>query len=338
MGSLFKDFLKLGAAVQKQKQIEKTAQEAREKQELANKIRAQAKEQSAQWLKIVHDCANLVNTTKNPEVFFPRYKLMLEYLEKLAGLESTGIFRNSKELPSEALLRIEKQFPAATENFLDRSFEAAKEKAETLKTEKAKGSAIARYFADMEKYIDDMAPENVSYLEELKKAPQSAKTHEEIMDEINAWGAENSEDEEARRYYRGQLDKQYQADLSAFFDMIAKIREMYTVINTVASFSDAAGDNLIELCNAAIELDDSIRAKREYYDGFTCDYSDAYKTLAMVWEARGDYERAALVCVSAIQKGYTRDGTSGGMRGRLARMIKKGGLPLTEGMKDILGL
>ena len=143
MGKLFKDFLKLGAAVQKQKQIEKSAREAREKQELAEKIRAQAKEQSAQWLKIANDCANLVNTTKNPDVFFPRYKLLLENMQKLAGLESTGIFSKSPNLPSAEFLRLEKLFPAATENFIDRSFEEAKEKAATLKTEKAKEDAIA---------------------------------------------------------------------------------------------------------------------------------------------------------------------------------------------------
>lgn len=171
-----------------------------------------------------------------------------------------------------------------------------------------------------------------------QQAEQIKKTDEEIQAEVNAWHIETAKTEEDRRYWEGQADKQYQADRAAFYDMIAKIREMYSVINTVGSFSETAGDNLIELCNAAIELDDSTRAKRDYYEGSECEYSDAHKTLAMVWEKRGDYERAAAACVDAIQKGYTRDGTSVGMRGRLARMIKKGGLPLTDGMKEILGL
>ena len=171
-----------------------------------------------------------------------------------------------------------------------------------------------------------------------RKQSKKAEQIEENMEESNAWHIENAKGDEEKRYWEGQADKQYQADRAAFYDMISKIREMYTVINTVGSFSESAGDNLIELCNAAIELDDSTRAKRDYYDSSEYEYSEAHKTLAMVWEKRGDHERAAAACVDAIQKGYTRDGTSGGMRGRLARMIKKGGLPLTDGMKEILGL
>lgn len=150
----------------KQKAAER---EAREKAELARRIREQAKEQSEQWLKIVNDCVFLVNATIKPNVFFPRYALMLEYLKKLAGLECTGIFDNSKELPSEAFLRVEAQFPAATNEFINRSFEASKAHADTLKTEKGKANAIRRFFDDMENYIIHMDAESIEYLDTLKE-------------------------------------------------------------------------------------------------------------------------------------------------------------------------
>lgn len=143
--------------------------EAREKQKLADDIRAHAKLQASQLLKIVNDCAELVNTTANPEVFFPRYNLMLEHLETLAGLECTGIFANSPELPSEAFLRIESQFGAATNDFLDRSFEAAKKHADSLKTDKGKTAAIKRYFDNMEHYIIYMNGESLEYFDKLKE-------------------------------------------------------------------------------------------------------------------------------------------------------------------------
>lgn len=152
------------------RKLKKAAErEAREKQELARKIREQAKQQSDQWLKIIHDCVNLVNTTKNPEVFFQRYNLMLEHLEKCAGLECTGIYNNSRELPSTAFLRIEKQFTIATNDFIDRSFEEAKTKAETLKTVKGKRNTIMRFFDNMETYIIYMEHESVEYLDNLKQ-------------------------------------------------------------------------------------------------------------------------------------------------------------------------
>lgn len=143
--------------------------EAREKQKLADDIRAHAKLQASQLLKIVNDCAELVNTTVNPEVFFQRYSLMLEHLEALAGLECTGIFANSAELPSEAFLRIEAQFGAATNDFLDRSFEATKKHADSLKTDKGKIAAIKRYFDNMEHYIIYMSGESLEYFDKLKE-------------------------------------------------------------------------------------------------------------------------------------------------------------------------
>lgn len=145
------------------------AAEARAKAELAARMRAEAKEYSAGYLKIVKECVALVNETTNPEVFFKRYDLMLEHLERLAGLECTGIFENSRELPSTAFLRIEAQFPAATNNFIDRAFEEAQKHADSLKTEKGKTAALQRFFDNMDKYISYMDSESVEYLEKLKE-------------------------------------------------------------------------------------------------------------------------------------------------------------------------
>ena len=154
-------------AAQQQARLAERVQ--REKEELANKIREQAKEQSQQLIKVVKDCVELVNTTTNPDVFFKRYNLMLEHLESLAGLECTGVFANSPELPSVAFLRIEAQFDAATIGFLDRSFENAKSHANTLKTENGKKNAIKRYFDNMEKYIIYMDSEGLEYFDNMKK-------------------------------------------------------------------------------------------------------------------------------------------------------------------------
>lgn len=144
--------------------------ETREKQKLADGIRTQAKEQAQQRLKIVKDCVEILNTTVKPDVFFNRYNLMIEHLDALVGLESTGIFANSPELPSEAFLRVEKQFDDATNAFLDRSFEAAKVHAETLKTDNGKKNAIKRYFDNMEKYIIYMNAESLEHFNKMKEA------------------------------------------------------------------------------------------------------------------------------------------------------------------------
>lgn len=154
-------------AVPKQETL--AMREIREKQELADKIRLNAQFQSQGRLKIIQDCVNLVNSTVNPEVFFMRYNLMLEHLEALAGLECTGIFDNSPELPSEAFLRVEAQFDNATIDFLDRSFENAKQKADALKTDTGKKNAIKRHFENMEKYIIHMSADGIEHLDKMKE-------------------------------------------------------------------------------------------------------------------------------------------------------------------------
>jgi hypothetical protein len=164
------------------------------------------------------------------------------------------------------------------------------------------------------------------------------KSDDEEWAEIISYGINNAQDEEAKRYYEALADKQYQADLAAFYDLIAEIKETYTVINNVSSFSGEAGNKLIERCVEAINLDNSIKPKRDYYDSNKYEYCEPYKILAMVYEKREEYHKAATVCVFSIHQGYTRDGTSGGMRGRLARMIRKGNLPLTDDYKAILNL
>ena len=98
-----------------------------------------------------------------------RYNLMLENLEQLAGLECTGIFDNSPELPSAAFLRVDEQFDAATNDFLDRSFEKAKVHADTLKTDSGKANAIKRYFDNMEKYTAYMSCDSLDYFNKMKE-------------------------------------------------------------------------------------------------------------------------------------------------------------------------
>lgn len=143
-------------------------------------------------------------------------------------------------------------------------------------------------------------------------------------------------DETEKRWYEARADKQYQEDLHRYYALCEKINERYTVQNTVGSFSDESANVLIAECVEAFELNMKLKEKMEYYEGTEFKSSPVLKTLAMVYEKRGEFERAATICVMAIESGFPADGTAGGMRGRLARMIKKGGLELTEPLRKIL--
>lgn len=173
-----------------------------------------------------------------------------------------------------------------------------------------------------------------------KKAGANAEPKVEVRLEMSE--EERASFEESMAAYRlvqeEHADTEYQAGYKRYSDLMSYVREMYSVINTVGSFSSEAGDRLIDACVSAIEAEDAIKEKLEYYHKMPLEMSEPRKTLAMIYEKRGDYEHAANVCAFAIRSGYPKDGTDGGMRGRMARMIKKGNLPLTDAYKEVLGL
>ena len=267
--------------------------------------------QVSQSLQIVKESANLVNTTNAASVFFPRYHLMLEHLETLAGLEAYGNFKNSPELPSVALERVSRQFVAATNEFLFRAYNAAVNR-----------GACAEWLEETAKYFPQMPPESASYFCGLS-------------DEYNAKTA--AERDRLRRWNEAHADTQYQEDIARYYRLITSIREQYQVINTLSTFDSAAGERLIADCVEAINIEQETHEKHEYYENHRFDISEPSLTLARIYEKLGDYERAAAVCAMAIQNGYT-GGQGGGMRGKLAQIIKKGDLPLTEDMKELLNL
>lgn len=265
--------------------------------------------QASQSLQIVKESANLVNTTNAPGVFFPRYNLMLEHLETLVGLETCYNFNG--ELPSVALERVSRQFMAATNEFLFRAYNAAENR-----------GACAEWLEETAKYFPQMPPESASYFCGLR-------------DEYNAKTA--AERDRLRRWNEAHADTQYQEDIARYYRLITSIREQYQVINTLSTFDSAAGERLIADCVEAINIEQETHEKHEYYENYRFDISEPSLTLARIYEKLGDYERAAAVCAMAIQNGYT-GGQGGGMRGKLAQIIKKGDLPLTEDMKELLNL
>ncbi len=267
--------------------------------------------QVAKSLQIVRECASIVNSTTAASEFFPRYNLMLEHLDTLAGLEAYGNFGNSPELPSVALERVSRQFVAATNEFLCRAYNTALDR-----------RAGAEWLEETAKYLEQMPPESASYFCGLR-------------DEYNAKTV--AERDRLRRWNEAHSDTQYQETIARYYNLLTSIREQYQVIKTLSTFDSNAGRRLIADCVEAINIEQETHEKHEYYENRRFDISEPSLTLAQIYETLGDYERATAVCAMAIQNGFT-GGQGGGMRGRLAHIIKKGDLPLTEDMKELLNL
>lgn len=113
----------------------------------------------AGMLKIANDCANLVNTTKNPDVFFMRYNLLINKLENMSKLEHFKCFKGT--LPSINLENILNKKELTINDFIDRFYNDMLFQISKLKTEKAKEKRIENFYQKLSTYNDCMLPKNI---------------------------------------------------------------------------------------------------------------------------------------------------------------------------------
>lgn len=116
-----------------------------------------------QWLRITNDCANLVNTTKNVDVFFGRYSLLIEELEKLSKLECFNCFTG--KLPSQNLKEVLSKKEDTINDFISRFYNATIEEIYSLKTTKAKDKRVEKFYTSLLKYKDMMSDNHLSRIE-----------------------------------------------------------------------------------------------------------------------------------------------------------------------------
>ena len=138
-------------------------------------------------------------------------------------------------------------------------------------------------------------------------------------------------------YFEGQRDKKFLAAQDRYYKLIEEIEADYAVLSNMEDMSDNVYIKVDNKCVEANVLFQLLVPLWEKYDRGIPYSAPSFKRLAMIREKRGDYAGAALACVQQLRLGVQGDGTKGGMRGRLARMVKKGNLAEThpEAMKEI---
>mgnify|MGYP006939906693 CR=1 FL=1 len=120
---------------------------------------------SASMLKIALDCANLVNTTKNPDVFFNRYNLLIEKMENLAKLEVFECFNGQP--PSKNLEEILNKKVLTVNDFIDRYYSDVLFQVFSLKTQKAKQSRIDKFCNGLNDYKKYLSVDSLNKYNEL---------------------------------------------------------------------------------------------------------------------------------------------------------------------------
>lgn len=120
---------------------------------------------SAGMLKIAFECANLVNTTKNPDVFFHRYNLLIEKMDNLSKLEVFKCFKG--QLPSENLKEILNKKDLTINDFINRFYTDIANQINSLKTSKAKEKRIENFCTSLNKYKQYMSQDNLNKYNDL---------------------------------------------------------------------------------------------------------------------------------------------------------------------------
>ncbi len=131
-----------------------------------SKEKQHAQMMAPQWLKIVEDSVRLVNTTTNPAVFFFRYNLMVEHLEKLTQIEHLVRFSGTR--PSAQLSKVTSERNYQTSLFIKRSHEKMMHETRLLKTERGKLNKIETFFKSMDSYNTYLSASNRAMLDKMK--------------------------------------------------------------------------------------------------------------------------------------------------------------------------
>ncbi len=130
-------------------------------------------------------------------------------------------------------------------------------------------------------------------------------------------------------YMEAWKDEQFRSLQSQYYKLIEEIENDYTVfINGLGGDND--GTKLENKCIHGTILFHELVPYWTKYEQTAPNSSPPFKRLAMLREKRGDYEGAALACVQQMRLGAFGDSSKSGMRGRLARLIKKGNLSQNE--------
>ena len=132
-------------------------------------------------------------------------------------------------------------------------------------------------------------------------------------------------------------DPEYIALMNNYYSTMDNIESLWSVIYNLNDYYGPESERLKSLCLKNLdELFAWQNAAARRNIAQMPGHVPAYHRLAMLYEKRGQYEFAINVCVDAIRNDATSDGSKGGMKGRLARMLKKAKLDPSPEIRQFL--
>lgn len=110
------------------------------------------KQQAQSMLIQSKDCAKLIDSTVNPDVFFERLHFMLDLTLELQKFEKYKVFQGGT--PSAVYRETTSNLYEIVNNFITRSYNKQREKASKLKTDSGKQKSNAKFAAELKSAFD----------------------------------------------------------------------------------------------------------------------------------------------------------------------------------------
>lgn len=118
------------------------------------------KENINNCLRILKDCAKLINTTKNPKVFFERYLLAISILNELIPIEKKLNLKGDK--PSQIKKQFYEKEINTVNDFIYRFYNETILKISTLKTQKSKLLRINEFCLALNNYKQYLSTDSIN--------------------------------------------------------------------------------------------------------------------------------------------------------------------------------
>lgn len=121
-------------------------------------------------------------------------------------------------------------------------------------------------------------------------------------------------------------NKKFKKITSEYFPQMHKIENDWSALYKSKDYTGSMSEIIAEECKKNIELYKQMAELEKRYGSNPPPNAPAFRRLAMIYEKRKEFEKAASVCMDAIKAGaFGND-----MYNRLSRMIKKAGRDATE--------
>lgn len=131
-----------------------------------------------------------------------------------------------------------------------------------------------------------------------------------------------------------KIRTQYRDVIDLHSEYWERYEKLYSVLLNGNLLQTPKAIELITLIQADIDIAPEWRQMNiemsKLYGHAPQKYYPAFVRMALVYEKRGEYEKAILVCQNAISLGFDNDKTKGGMQGRIARLCKKANLNVLD--------